>query len=106
MRALCSETLEVIFRSDPALLAHLAGPSTIAASSAAGRDGSENSSGSAPKNSLIESEENGKTLAEALALVLKNRLEKDSNNEVLEATCKLLETLFCLRDDAFINSFI
>jgi hypothetical protein len=41
-----------------------------------------------------------------LATVLSNRLMKDESREVLEATCKLLETLFCLQHKRFQVNFI
>jgi hypothetical protein len=41
-----------------------------------------------------------------LAKVLSSRLMKDESREVLEATCKLLETLFCLQSKKFLESFI
>lgn len=42
----------------------------------------------------------------ALAEALNNRIKKDKNREVLESCCKVLETLFCLKQSRFTKEFI
>lgn len=48
----------------------------------------------------------GPSIYHELTGVLIQRLRKDNHGDVLEACCKLLETLFCLKVEQFTSSFI